>query len=1252
MIRVSVFGEVSVSRNFDKIALRRKEAALVAYLSLQKGAPATREHLATLLWGDRDEGAARHSLRQALLVLRRELGGALAESSLGLALTDGAFDVDLAGVEERLGSVQIGEALPPLPARALAGLDEVGTEPFAEWTATRRAAYRARWREACVRLREDASAAARWSDAERAARALEADQPLDLESVRQLVRTLRRAGAHGEAAAALATAMTRFAHVGLDAAPLTDLARSLPVPTGAAVTDIRTLLSRLDLVGRQREMGALFDAWRDAAARGGGGVLVTGMDGSGRSRLVLDFTRSLGGTERRVIWVNAGDAGSAATRVASRVARALLDARGAAAADPEVVSRVRERLAADAPPATADVTALLAAVAAERPVVLVLDDADLWPTEDASLRHALLSPGPHALTIAISWADLPAPRGTRSVPLEALPVSAVAQLVAAATGVAEGDCRIAAERLTEATAGHVQWLLDVIDATLLAPRLSASHRETTAPPSATPPFATSALTTWSLPAPLPLSASLRGEILRRLDALPADARRLLDLIADTPDGATATDLARHAGMAPAALTDALDSLLRGRLARAGSRAQATYHVAHPLIARVVGDALHPARLLPPPADARAASARRRVRVGLAIAAVVLVAAAGAQLWRSRAGDQAPRVILLRELFTEDAGQATALPVDAMLATNIARIRAIEVLPGAGTTAGLPPEARALFERAEFELTGAVTRRTGGVRLTLRLTSRHDGRVRGGIVVEGPDLFAAVDQATAELAVLLGQPIPSSPLARVSTASLDAFQLFERGERARAAGDRQRAAGYLRDALRADTAFALARLRLAQALGDFDKEGAHAQLDTALLATGRLPERERLLVRAWRAMIDEDPVREVLADSIVAMWPLDPNGHLIQGQARAWRGAFQLAEGSFRRAIALDGPGLAGLEASCLACDAYEGLVTALLLADSLPAAMRVAREWERRQPDGARAAATVSIVAQSGDQLGVAAAAARRLVARNPADEYAGVYDAAWAIRGGRPTQAVQLLDAELHHPSLARRRQATWFAAIAERNAGRSADAAARLRRFVDALPPEARHMVTTLNLQRAQAMLEAGERRQAAVLFDSIADGASAVSPHHMGRLRAWYGTLAADAWVAAGDTSDLARRIREVEAWGSQSAYGRDRVLHHHLRGLQALSRNDLEGARRSLERARWSPTGTYARTNLTLATVLLRQGRVGDALRLLEQTSHAGMESVHLYGTRRDIHRLFAQAYRAAGRPDSAVVHERWLARASQ
>jgi TolB-like protein/DNA-binding SARP family transcriptional activator len=52
----------------------RKNRALVAILALSPGQRATRERLAGLLWGDRGDTQARDSLRQAIAVLRKELG--------------------------------------------------------------------------------------------------------------------------------------------------------------------------------------------------------------------------------------------------------------------------------------------------------------------------------------------------------------------------------------------------------------------------------------------------------------------------------------------------------------------------------------------------------------------------------------------------------------------------------------------------------------------------------------------------------------------------------------------------------------------------------------------------------------------------------------------------------------------------------------------------------------------------------------------------------------------------------------------------------------------------------------------------------------------------------------------------------------------------------------------------------------------------------------------------------------------------
>src|SRR2546422_8157660 len=63
--------------------LWRKHLALLVYLARSPRKSRTREHLVGLLWSDRDEKQARHSLSEALRVLRRVLGGAGGEGDAG-----------------------------------------------------------------------------------------------------------------------------------------------------------------------------------------------------------------------------------------------------------------------------------------------------------------------------------------------------------------------------------------------------------------------------------------------------------------------------------------------------------------------------------------------------------------------------------------------------------------------------------------------------------------------------------------------------------------------------------------------------------------------------------------------------------------------------------------------------------------------------------------------------------------------------------------------------------------------------------------------------------------------------------------------------------------------------------------------------------------------------------------------------------------------------------------------------------------
>ena len=55
----------------------RKAEALLAFLGCRPGEPQPRERLTTLLWGDRSDSQARHSLSQALCSIRRTFGDAV-----------------------------------------------------------------------------------------------------------------------------------------------------------------------------------------------------------------------------------------------------------------------------------------------------------------------------------------------------------------------------------------------------------------------------------------------------------------------------------------------------------------------------------------------------------------------------------------------------------------------------------------------------------------------------------------------------------------------------------------------------------------------------------------------------------------------------------------------------------------------------------------------------------------------------------------------------------------------------------------------------------------------------------------------------------------------------------------------------------------------------------------------------------------------------------------------------------------------
>jgi len=83
--------------------LWRKNLALLIYLARSPKRTRSRDHLVGLLWGDKPESAARHSLNEAIRVLRKYLGADGMESEAGqVRLAQDALELDIDAFGSRM----------------------------------------------------------------------------------------------------------------------------------------------------------------------------------------------------------------------------------------------------------------------------------------------------------------------------------------------------------------------------------------------------------------------------------------------------------------------------------------------------------------------------------------------------------------------------------------------------------------------------------------------------------------------------------------------------------------------------------------------------------------------------------------------------------------------------------------------------------------------------------------------------------------------------------------------------------------------------------------------------------------------------------------------------------------------------------------------------------------------------------------------------------------------------------------------
>ncbi len=506
VLHARLLGALEVEQNGTAIESQASQRpwALFAYLALAPGA-VSRTELANTFWPDVLDQSARASLRSALWALRRGIGDALVVDGERVRLEDAWIDFR---EFERLGEDDPEGALELCRGELLEGLQD-------DWALAARERHTAR----VIELLEVLAA-----DSEDPGRAIELTKrqaehdPFDEAVHRRLITRLDAAGDRAAALRVYRTFSGRLRReLGVVPSPATrELAESLRAEPGGGepLRPTPQFPGLLPLVGRERELSALVDAWQ-AAVRGQGGVVVLrGEAGIGKTRLATEarlFASASGANTAACAALDLG--GSAPFSLWAELIRELLPTLPAPPADagwPDDLSALVAELPAhfgrsETPPAAVApdlqrtrlfeaVVSLLGWAASERPLLLLLEDAHDADAPSlelagyaarrvAALRAMLVitrrelpdSPGADRLEHALRSRGLL----RHELELGPLPSEAVAELARSAARLGKNDV----ERVVQSAEGNA--LLAVETARALreqvAPSLRGSVRATLAP---------------------------------------------------------------------------------------------------------------------------------------------------------------------------------------------------------------------------------------------------------------------------------------------------------------------------------------------------------------------------------------------------------------------------------------------------------------------------------------------------------------------------------------------------------------------------------------------------------------------------------------------------------------------------------------------------------------------------------------------------------------------------------------------------
>ena len=401
MIYCRTLGPLEVTVDGDPAPpalLWRKNLALLLYLTRAPARRCTRDHAIGLLWPDKEESAARQSLRESVRVLRRCVGEAnLKTSGDQLELAAGAVELDTDRFERCVAEARWAEATLLIGGEFVEGFAVPDASAFEDWLLAERWHWRARAMDALIQHAEERLEAGDLLGADDPARRAVKLDPLSDRAVRTL---MRRLALSSERSAALElytqfadrVARERSAPVDAETEALANRlrrskGRGLPWRPLAAERGIES--RRAPLLGREQPLTDVLAQWREVRSGRLALIVIEAAAGNGKTRLAEEVMGrvALDGGVCIAMRAVPADVESAGSGIVSLLRGGLLEAPGVAAAHPFALAAVAaqasewaERFSearSQGPPWTvgAALMEIVRVAAAEQPLLLVFDDA-------------------------------------------------------------------------------------------------------------------------------------------------------------------------------------------------------------------------------------------------------------------------------------------------------------------------------------------------------------------------------------------------------------------------------------------------------------------------------------------------------------------------------------------------------------------------------------------------------------------------------------------------------------------------------------------------------------------------------------------------------------------------------------------------------------------------------------------------------------------------------------------------------------